>query len=117
MIVPFNLLSLFGPLGFKNKAGAIRYAHEEAKDSELYCQNPQCRHPKISKGEDVANIEANLIHSDRECVLLYISHKALNSGKMVVCSNIPYISYNEAQELAKENKVKFSKLEKGVKLK
>ncbi|MCK9596115.1 hypothetical protein M0R19_02950 [Candidatus Pacearchaeota archaeon] len=84
---------------------------------KLYCQNPQCKKPLIHEGEEVANIDGNLLHSYNECIQFYMCHKALQSKnpQMVIISNIPYISYSKAEKLAEKNKVKFNKLETKIK--
>jgi hypothetical protein len=79
---------------------------------QLYCQNPQCAYPLIKKGE-VANVNGNLVHATQYCVEQYMCHEALRTMKPV-SSNVLYIPHYEAKELAREGKVNFSKLEKGV---
>ena len=83
----------------------------EKEDIELYCQNPQCENPLISKNaEYIAKINEGLVHPTVKCTELYLCHKVIES-KEVFCSSIDYLSYSRAEKLARKGKIKFSKLE------
>ena len=84
----------------------------EIKSIELYCQNPQCQHPLILKGEYVAEMNGALVHSNPYCIEMYMCHKTLNSQEgFFLCSSINYMPYNKAEFLAEKGKIKYSKLE------
>lgn len=95
-----NLLNLFKQ---RNKEEG------EIKNIQLYCQNPQCKHPLITEG--VAEVNGALVHPSEECIEMYGAHKALNSGNTFICSIINYMPHNAAELLARKGKVKFSSLE------
>ena len=120
MITPngLNLLSLFKrnkEIKIREAENGIRKVNDAEKKIGLYCQNPWCGNPLIREGEGVAEVNGALVHPIRYCIEMYMSHQVLNSGKMMICSGINYMPYNTAEFLARRGKVKFSKLETGVK--
>ena len=88
------------------------FKRTEGKNIPLYCQNPQCGSPLISLGDEVANIQGSLVHINRECMLVYMAQKmSESSDEVMAVPSIPYVSYTEAEKLARKGAVKFNKLE------
>jgi len=76
---------------------------------ELYCQSPRCKNPLITNGLLVQNNGA-LIHLDIDCIESYRTYVHLPPNQ----NGVP-IHYEDAEKLARRGKVKFNKLETGVK--
>ena len=97
----FNLADLFKKT---NKKGL--------EAIQLYCQNPRCRNPLITKEEEcVAEVNGNLVHSYNECIEMYMVHEAIKTRDIVICPSINRIPYSKAKKLALKDKVKYSRLE------
>ena len=78
---------------------------------KLYCQNPYCGE-LINDGKRVVNIDGSLVHDG--CEPGYIISECVKTEEPVI-ANAEFIFYQEGLRLAEEGKVKFSKLETGVK--
>jgi hypothetical protein len=76
---------------------------------KLYCQSIFCKGLLIN-GEDIANVNGNLTHADDDCIPGYgIGVVFKTKGNFI--GHWCYLSYDKAQKLAEEGKVKFSRLE------
>jgi hypothetical protein len=81
---------------------------------EMYCQNPECKYPLISKVNYVANIDGAIVHPGLECVQSYVHHESSKNTDILFAEK-NFITYSQAEKLARKGKVKYSKLERGTK--
>jgi hypothetical protein len=96
-------------------SGLFRKNKKETENGiQLYCQNPQCNRPLIPNGEEVADVNGNLVHVNKDCIIVYMGHEAIRTRNVVFCSEVKYLLYGQAEELAKEGKLKVGKLERGI---
>ncbi|MCK9568180.1 hypothetical protein M0R72_04480 [Candidatus Pacearchaeota archaeon] len=89
------------------------FKKQEQEEIKLYCQNPQCKNPEISKEDYVTKVNDALVHSTQDCFEGYMCHEVFNSSNgFYFCSNKKTMSYHKAEKLARKDKIKFNKLEK-----
>ncbi len=75
----------------------------------LYCQAPRCGQ-QILPGSDVLVLDREVIHPSEFCLISQWKKNSVDGSLQPDC-NISPILHSQAQRLAREGKVKYSKLE------